>query len=201
MTFDKFTIKAQEAVQEAVNTAQQAGQQAIEPVHLLQGILVKSRDVTNFIFQKLGVNAMQIEKLVQEELKHLPRVEGGQPYFSNDTNKVLERAIADSQKMGDEFVSVEPILLALLEVNTTVSRILKDAGCTEQEMKKAIDELRQGQKVQSASGDENYQASRNTPVTSSTLPDRANSTRSSDVTRRFAVCCRFFLAVPRTILF
>ena len=158
MTFDKFTIKAQEAVQEAVNTAQHAGQQAIEPVHLLQGILVKSRDVTNFIFQKLGVNAMQIEKLVQEELKHLPRVEGGQPYFSNDTNKVLERAIADSQKMGDEFVSVEPILLALLEVNTTVSRILKDAGCTEQEMKKAIDELRQGQKVQSASGDENYQA-------------------------------------------
>ena len=158
MTFDKFTIKAQEAVQEAVNTAQHAGQQAIEPVHLLQGILLKSRDVTNFIFQKLGVNAMQIEKLVQEELKHLPRVEGGQPYFSNDTNKVLERAIADSQKMGDEFVSVEPILLALLEVNTTVSRILKDAGCTEQEMKKAIDELRQGQKVQSASGDENYQA-------------------------------------------
>ena len=127
-------------------------------MHLLQGILVKSRDVTNFIFQKLGVNAMQIEKLVQEELKHLPRVEGGQPYFSNDTNKVLERAVADSQKMGDEFVSVEPILLALLEVNTTVSRILKDAGCTEQEMKKAIDELRQGQKVQSASGDENYQA-------------------------------------------
>lgn len=158
MTFDKFTIKAQEAVQEAVNTAQQAGQQAIEPVHLLQGILVKSRDVTNFIFQKLGVNAMQIEKLVQEELKHLPRVEGGQPYFSNDTNKVLERAVADSQKMGDEFVSVEPVLLALLEVNTTVSRILKDAGCTEQEMKKAIEELRQGQKVQSASGDENYQA-------------------------------------------
>ncbi len=158
MTFDKFTIKAQEAVQEAVNTAQQAGQQAIEPVHLLQGILVKSRDVTNFIFQKLGVNAMQIERLVQEELKHLPRVEGGQPYFSNDTNKVLERAIADSQKMGDEFVSVEPVLLALLEVNTTVSHILKDAGCTEQEMKKAIDELRQGQKVQSASGDENYQA-------------------------------------------
>ena len=158
MTFDKFTIKAQEAVQEAVNTAQQAGQQAIEPVHLLQGILVKSRDVTNFIFQKLGVNAMQIEKLVQEELKHLPHVEGGQPYFSNDTNKVLECAVADSQKMGDEFVSVEPILLALLEVNTTVSRILKDAGCTEQEMKKVIDELRQGQKVQNASGDENYQA-------------------------------------------
>ena len=158
MTFDKFTIKAQEAIQEAVNTAQMAHQQAIEPVHLLQGILQKGRDVTNFVFQKLGVNAMQIESLVQQELKHLPRVEGGQPYFSNDSNKVLEKAVEDSQKMGDEFVSVEPILLALLQVNTTVSRILKDAGCTEQEMLKAIQELRQGQKVQSQSADDNYQA-------------------------------------------
>ena len=158
MTFDKFTIKAQEAIQEAVNTAQMAHQQAIEPVHLLQGILQKGRDVTNFVFQKLGVNAMQIESLVQQELKHLPRVEGGQPYFSNDSNKVLEKAVEDSQKMGDEFVSVEPILLALLQVNTTVSRILKDAGCTEQEMQKAIQELRQGQKVQSQSADDNYQA-------------------------------------------
>ena len=158
MTFDKFTIKAQEAIQEAVNTAQMAHQQAIEPVHLLQGIMQKGRDVTNFVFQKLGVNAMQIENLVQQELKHLPRVEGGQPYFSNDSNTVLEKAVEDSQKMGDEFVSVEPILLALLQVNTTVSRILKDAGCTEQEMMKAIQELRQGQKVQSQSADDNYQA-------------------------------------------
>ena len=158
MTFDKFTIKAQEAILEAVNTAQMAHQQAIEPVHLLQGIMQKGRDVTNFVFQKLGVNAMQIENLVQQELKHLPRVEGGQPYFSNDSNTVLEKAVEDSQKMGDEFVSVEPILLALLQVNTTVSRILKDAGCTEQEMMKAIQELRQGQKVQSQSADDNYQA-------------------------------------------
>ncbi len=158
MTFDKFTIKAQEAIQEAVNTAQMAHQQAIEPVHLLQGILQKGRDVTNFVFQKLGVNAMQIESLVQQELKHLPKVEGGQPYLSNDSNSVLEKAVEDSQKMGDEFVSVEPILLALLQVNSTVSRILKDAGCTEQEMTKAIQELRQGQKVQSQSADDNYQA-------------------------------------------
>lgn len=158
MTFDKFTIKAQEAIQEAVNTAQMAHQQAIEPVHLLQGLLQKGRDVTNFVFQKLGVNAMQIENLVQQELKHLPRVEGGQPYFSNDSNAVLEKAVEDSQKMGDEFVSVEPILLALLQVNTTVSRILKDAGCTEEDMMKAIQELRQGQKVQSQSADDNYQA-------------------------------------------
>ncbi len=159
MTFDKFTIKAQEAIQEAVNTAQMAHQQAIEPVHLLQGILQKGRDVTNFVFQKLGVNAMQIESLVQQELKHLPRVEGGgQPYLSNDSNTVLEKAVEDSQMMGDEFVSVEPIMLALLQVNSTVSHILKDSGCTEKDMTKAIEELRQGQKVQSQSADDNYQA-------------------------------------------
>ncbi len=159
MTFDKFTIKAQEAIQEAVNTAQMAHQQAIEPVHLMQGILQKGRDVTNFVFQKLGVNAMQIENLVQQELRHLPRVEGGgQPYLSNDSNSVLAKAVEDSQKLGDGFVSVEPILLALLQVNSTVSRMLKDSGCTEQEMTKAIKELRQGQKVQSQSADDNYQA-------------------------------------------
>ena len=158
MTFDKFTIKAQKAIQEAVNTAQTSRQQAIEPVHILQGIMQKGRDVTNFVFQKLGVNAMQIENLVQQELKHLPKVDGGQPYFSNDSNRVLEKAVEDSQKMGDEFVSTEPILLALLQVDSTVSRLLKDAGCTEAEMAKAIQELRQGQKVQSQSADENYQA-------------------------------------------
>jgi ATP-dependent Clp protease ATP-binding subunit ClpB len=158
MTFDKFTIKAQEAIQEAVNVAQQNHHQAIEPVHLLLGILSKGRDVTNFIFQKLGVNPMQIETLAQQELKHLPHVEGGQAYLSNDANKVLEKAIEDSGKMGDEFVSVEPILLALLQVNTTVSRILKDAGMTEKELERAIAELRQGNKVQTQSADENYQA-------------------------------------------
>ena len=158
MTFDKFTIKAQEVVQEAVNTAQQGRQQAVEPTHLLQGVLQKGRDVSNFIFQKLGVNAMQVEKLVQQELQHLPHVEGGQPYFSNDTNKVLQRAEDDARKLGDEFVSVEPILVALVQVESTASRILKDAGCNEPDMLAAIKELRQGQNVQSASGDENYQA-------------------------------------------
>ena len=158
MTFDKFTIKAQEAIQEAVNTAQMAHQQAIEPVHLMQGIVQKGRDVSNFVFQKLGVNAMQIENLLQQELKHLPRVEGGQPYFSDTSNRVLQRAVENAQKAGDEFVSIEPILLALLQVDSTVSRILKDAGCNEADMTKAIKELRQGQKVQSQSGDENYQA-------------------------------------------
>ena len=158
MTFDKFTIKAQEAVQEALNIAQQAGQQTIEPIHLLQGIMNKGRDVTNYIFQKLGVNSQQVETLLQSEIAHLPKVSGGEPYFSNDANKVLQATLDLSQKMGDEFVSLEPMLLALLNVNSTASRILKDAGCTEDNMRKAIMELRQGQHVQSQSGDENYQS-------------------------------------------
>lgn len=158
MTFDKFTIKAQEAVQEAVNTAQQNGQQSIEPVHLLKGVMVKAKDVAGYIFQKLGANASQIEMVVDSEIKRLPRVQGGQPYLSNDTNTVLQRAQDFAQKNGDEFTSVEPLLLALLQVSSTASRILKDAGMTEAETVKAIQELRQGQKVQSQSGDENYQS-------------------------------------------
>ena len=158
MTFDKFTIKAQEAVQEAVNTAQQNGQQSIEPVHLLKGVMVKAKDVAGYIFQKLGANASQIEMVVDSEIKRLPRVQGGQPYLSNDANTVLQRAQYFAQKNGDEFTSVEPLLLALLQVSSTASRILKDAGMTEAETVKAIQELRQGQKVQSQSGDENYQS-------------------------------------------
>ncbi|MBQ6063751.1 MAG: type VI secretion system ATPase TssH, partial [Prevotella sp.] len=158
MTFDKFTIKAQEAVQEAVNTAQRAGQQTIDPTHLLAGIIAKGKDVTNFLFQKLGVNGTQIETLVQQEIAHLPRVTGGEPYFSNATSQILQRSIDIAKQMGDEFVSIEPMLLAMLESNSTAGRILKDAGCNEKDLKKAIQELRQGAKVQSQSGDENYQA-------------------------------------------
>lgn len=158
MTFDKFTIKAQEVVQQAVNIAQQNQQQTIEPLHLLKGIFEKGKDVCTFVFQKLGVNAMQVQTVVDNELQRLPRVQGGQPYLSNDANQVLERAVALSQQMGDEFVSIEPILLALLTSNTTAGRILKDAGMTETDTKKAIQELRQGQNVQSQSGDENYQS-------------------------------------------
>lgn len=158
MTFDKFTIKAQEVVQQAVNIAQQNQQQTIEPLHLLKGIFEKGKDVCTFVFQKLGVNAMQVQTVVDNELQRLPRVQGGQPYLSNDANQVLERAVALSQQMGDEFVSIEPILLALLTSNSTAGRILKDAGMTEADTKKAIQELRQGQNVQSQSGDENYQS-------------------------------------------
>lgn len=158
MTLDKFTIKAQEAVQAAVNIAQQNGQQSIEPIHLLKGVIEKGKDVTNFVFQKLGVNAQQIDTLLASEIQHLPRVQGGNVYLSNDANKVLTRAQEYATKMGDEFVSIEPILLALLDVSSTASRILHDAGCAEKEMTKAITELRQGQNVKSQSGDENYQA-------------------------------------------
>ena len=158
MTLDKFTIKAQEAVQEAVNTAQRGGQQTIEPIHLLAGIMNKAKDVVNYLLQKLGVNAQQIDVLVQSELQHLPKVTGGEPYLSSATNQVLLKAQDYAQKMGDEFVSVEPLLLALLTDGQTAGRILKDAGITEKELRAAIQALRQGQKVQSQSADDNYQS-------------------------------------------
>ena len=159
MTFDKFTIKAQEAVQAAVNIAQRNGQQTIEPVHLLSGIIEKAPDVTNYIFQKLGMNGNQIAMLLQQEMQHLPRVQGaGQPYLSGDTNQILINAEDIAKKMGDEFVSVEPILLAILKGNTTAARILKDAGANEKDLTAAIQALRQGQNVKSQSADENYQS-------------------------------------------
>ncbi len=159
MTFDKFTIKAQEAVQAAVNIAQRNGQQTIEPVHLLSGIIEKAPDVTNYIFQKLGMNGNQIAMLLQQEMQHLPRVQGaGQPYLSGDTNQILLNAEDIAKKMGDEFVSVEPILLAILKGNSTAARILKDAGANEKDLTAAIQALRQGQNVKSQSADENYQS-------------------------------------------
>ena len=158
MSLDKFTIKAQECVQEAVNIAQGGGQQAIEPVHLLKGVLVKAKDVAGFIFGKAGVNTRQVEMLADNDIRHLPRVQGGQPYFSNDANSVLQRAQEAAQKMGDEFVSVEPMLMALVSVDSTASRILKDAGCTEKALRKATEELRQGESVKTQSADDNYRS-------------------------------------------
>lgn len=158
MTLDRFTIKAQEAIQAGINKAQSLDQQTIEPIHLLSGIMEKGRDVTGYLFQKIGINQELVVSATDSQLQHLPRVSGGQPYLSNDSNAVIQKAISYSQEMGDEFVSIEPLLLALLCVNSTASRILKDAGCTEKELRKAIEALRQGQKVQSQSGDENYQA-------------------------------------------
>ena len=158
MTFEKFTIKAQEAIQSALNAATRNSQQTIEPVHLLAGVMEKGKDVVNYVFQKLGVNAQLVSNAVESEMAHLPKVSGGEPYFSTDTNRVMQQTMDISQKMGDEFVSIESILLALLNVSSSASRILKDAGCTEKEMRAAIEDLRGGQKVRTQSGDENYQS-------------------------------------------
>ena len=158
MTLDKFTIKAQQVVQEAVHTAEQNGQQSIEPVHLLKGILIQAKDVTTFLFQKLSVNGRTVTTLVDQEIQHLPKVQGGQPYLSNASQQVLNKAADIAQKMGDAFVSVEPLLLSLIASGDTAGRILKDAGCTEKEMMTAVNEFRNGQKVQSQSGDEQFQS-------------------------------------------
>ena len=158
MTLDKFTIKAQEAIQAAINLASRNGQQVIEPLHILEGVMEKGKDVVNYLFNKLGINLQIVENAVQSEITRLPKVSGGEPYLSPDANKVIQTTMDESQKMGDEFVSIEPLLLALLKVNSSASRILKDAGCTEEIMRAAIKELRQGSKVQNQSGDENYQA-------------------------------------------
>ncbi len=158
MTLDNFTIKAQEAVQEAVNVARRAQHQGIEPIHLLLGIMAKGKDVTQFVFQKMGVSLQQITTLAQSELEHLPRVQGGEPYLANATNEVLAKASDEAHAMGDTYVAIEPMLIALMQVSSTASRILRDAGATVDAMRKAVQELRQGQKVDAATSDENYQA-------------------------------------------
>lgn len=158
MNFDNFTIKAQEAIQEALKCVQRHGQQTIEPEHIMEGILKVGENVTNFVFQKLGVNAQQVSTLVEKQIESLPKVSGGEPYLSNTANAVVQKAIDYSQKMGDQYVSLEAVLLALVNVDSNVSHILKDAGFTEGELMKAINELRQGAKVTSQSSEDNYQS-------------------------------------------
>ena len=158
MNFNNFTIKSQEAVQQAVNLVQANGQQAIEPEHLLAGVLKVGENVTNFIFQKLGMNGQQIATVLERQIASLPKVSGGEPYLSRDANEVLQKAVEYSKGLSDEYVSLEAILLALLNVKSTVSTILKDAGMTDKELRAAIAELRQGQKVTSQSSEDTYQS-------------------------------------------
>ena len=158
MNFNNFTIKSQEAVQEAVNLTQARGQQAIEPVHLLAGVLKVGENVTNFIFQKLGMNAQQVTLVIDKQIDSLPKVSGGEPYLSRESNEVLQRATQYSKEMGDEYVSLEAIILALLNVKSTVSTILKDAGMTDKDLRAAITELRKGEKVTSQSSEDTYQS-------------------------------------------
>ena len=158
MNFNNFTIKSQEAVQEAVNLVQSRSQQAIEPEHLMAGVLKVGENVTNFIFQKLGVNGQQIETVLDKQIASLPKVSGGEPYLSRDANEVLQKAVDYSKQMGDEYVSLEALLLALLNVKSTVATMLKDAGLTDKELRAAIQELRQGQNVTSQSSEDTYQS-------------------------------------------
>ena len=158
MNFNNFTIKSQEAVQQAVNLAQSLGQQAIEPEHLLAGILKVGENVTNFLFQKLGMNSQQITTVLDKQLASFPKVSGGEPYLSREANEVLQKATDVSKELGDEYVSLEAMILALLNVKCTASNILKDAGMSERELRAAINELRQGQKVTSQSSEDTYQS-------------------------------------------
>ena len=158
MNLNNFTIKSQEAVQQAVQLATQNGQQAIEAVHLLKGVIMTGESVTNFIFQKLGVNIQNLNRVLDAQISSLPKVSGGEPYLSSEANTVLQKAIGYSSKMGDQYVSLEPIILALFTEKSTASQILKDAGMTENELRQAIEELRRGNKVTSQSAEDTYDA-------------------------------------------
>ena len=158
MNFNNFTIKAQEAVQETVNLVQQLGQQTIEPAHLMAGILKVGENVITFIFQKLGINAQNFQNVINSEAASKPKVSGAEPYLSRETNEILQKAVTLSKEMGDEYVSLEPMILASLLVNSSVSKIMKDMGFTEKELRKAITELRNGNKVTSQSSEDTYQA-------------------------------------------
>ena len=158
MNLNNFTIKSQEAVQQAVQLATQNGQQAIEAVHLLKGVIMTGESVTNFIFQKLGVNIQNLNRVLDAQISSLPKVSGGEPYLSSEANTVLQKAIGYSSKMGDQYVSLEPIILDLFTEKSTASQILKDAGMTENELRQAIEELRKGNKVTSQSAEDTYDA-------------------------------------------
>ena len=158
MNFNNFTIKSQEAVQQAIQLVQNRGQQAIEAEHLLAGVLKVGENVTNFLFQKLGMNGPQISNVLDKQIASLPKVTGGEPYLSRTSNEVLQKSVELSKGLGDEYVSLEAMLLALLSVKSTASTILKDAGMNEKDLRTAINELRQGQKVTSQSSEDTYQS-------------------------------------------
>lgn len=158
MNFQNFTIKSQEVVQKAVQIAQSNQNQVLEPVHLLKAVMSDDDSVVKFVFQKLDVAATMIERSLDEQLSRLPKVSGGEPYLSSDSNKVFEKANAFATENGDQYVTVEAILFGLLSVNSPASKILKDAGATEDDLKMAINELRQGRKATGQSAEEQYNA-------------------------------------------
>ena len=158
MKFENFTIKAQEAVQQALNKAERGGQQAVGTIHLLLGVLEVGENVTQFLFGKMGVNLQTLTQNAAQEAARLPRVSGGEPYLDREANAALTTAVDIAKQMGDSFVGLEPMLLALLITPSSTAQLLRDAGLTEDGLKKAIDELRGGRKATSASSEETYQA-------------------------------------------
>lgn len=156
MNLNKFTVKSQEAIQEAINSVQANNQQMIEPLHLLHGIYTIGTDIANFIFQKLGINPQLIIQQTENKIKALPKVSGGNPSLSNESVQVLDKAESHAKEMGDEYTSIEQILLAIASTKSSASSLLKDAGATVNHIKTAIEELRKGNKVNSPSGDDNY---------------------------------------------
>ncbi|MDR3251085.1 MAG: ATP-dependent Clp protease ATP-binding subunit, partial [Tannerella sp.] len=156
MNLDNFTIKSQNAVQQAVGMVASKNQQAIEPVHLLKAVIMTEENIIRFLTQKTGVNLNSIIQTIDRKIDSLPKVSGAEPYLGRETNSVLQKAIDYSSKKGDQYVSIEHIILALLTEKSDVSQILKDAGMTEQDLNKAIDELRKGNKVTSQSAEDTY---------------------------------------------
>jgi ATP-dependent Clp protease ATP-binding subunit ClpB len=158
MNFNNFTIKSQEAVQKAVEITKGKGQQSIEPTHILMGVILVGENIVNFLFQKLGVNTGQLNSLLGKEIESYPKVSGGEPYLSRESNAALEKATDYAKKMGDQFVSIEHILLGVLTGKNTASQMLKDAGVSEKELQMAINELRKGSNVTSQSAEDTYQS-------------------------------------------
>ena len=158
MNFNNFTIKAQEAIQKAVEITKNNGSQAIEPVHLLKGVMSEGESLVNFLFSKVGANVMVVAQAIDRDIESLPKVSGGEPYLSRTSNDVLQKALDIAKKMGDEYVTLEALLLALFAINSSASTILKDAGLSEAELKSAIEELRKGRKATDQSAEDTYNA-------------------------------------------
>ena len=158
MNFNNFTIKSQEAIQKAVEITRGAGQQSIEPVHLLKGVIEEGEALVKFIFQKIGANIASVNMQIDRAIDSLPKVSGSEPYLSRSSNDVLQKALDIAKKQGDEYVTLEAILLALFDINSQASTILKDAGLSDKELKAAIDELRKGKKATDQSAEETYNA-------------------------------------------
>ncbi|MDE6443824.1 MAG: type VI secretion system ATPase TssH, partial [Muribaculaceae bacterium] len=157
MNFNNFTIKSQEVVQKAIELTRQNGQQQIEPVHILKALISESETIVNFLFKKLGANLNSVNMAIDKDIQSLPKVSGGEVFLSRESNEALQKAVDFSKSMGDEYVSVEAVLMGILKTRCKASQILKDSGITEAGLKAAITELRKGNKVTQQSAEESYQ--------------------------------------------